>query len=75
MISYWQSLQHTKQALLVSLSRSILWPAVLTILLPLIFGSEVIWLCLSLSEGITACIALVLLLSAEGRHLRKIKQT
>ena len=61
MISYWQSLQHTKQALLVSLSRSILWPVVLTILLPLIFGSEVIWLCLSMSEGITACTAFVLL--------------
>lgn len=61
MISYWQSIQHTKQALLVSLSRSILWPAALTILLPLIFGNEVIWLCLSLSEGITTCTAFVLL--------------
>ena len=61
MISYWQSIQHTKQALLVFLSRSILWPTVLTILLPLIFGSDVIWFCLSLSEGITTCTAFVLL--------------
>ena len=61
MISYWQSLQHTKRALLVSLSRSIMWPAMLTALLPLVFGSEVIWLCLSLSEGIAACTAFILL--------------
>ena len=62
MISYWQSMQNTKSALAVSLSRSIVWPAVLTSLLPLAFGNEVIWLCHSLSEGITACTALVLLM-------------
>ncbi len=61
MISYWQSMQKTKSALTVSLSRSIVWPAILTSLLPLAFGNEVIWLCHSLSEGITACTAFILL--------------
>lgn len=61
MISYWQSSQKTKCALTVSLSRSIVWPILLTMLLPLFFGNEAIWLCHSLSEGITACTAFVLL--------------
>ena len=61
MISYWQSMQRTKNALAVSLSRSIVWPAILTSLLPLIFGNEVIWLCHSLSEAVTACAAFILL--------------
>lgn len=61
MISYWQSLQHTKQALLVSLSRSVVWPAALAALLPPLFGREALWLCLSLSECVTACTALALL--------------
>lgn len=62
MISYWQSIQNAKSALAISLSRSILWPAILTSLLPLVFGNEVIWLCHSLSEGITACTAFILLM-------------
>ena len=61
MISYWQSTQDTKSALAVSLSRSIVWPAALTMLLPLAFGNEVIWLCHSLSETLTACTTFVLL--------------
>ena len=62
MISYWQSTQHTQKALAVSLSRSIVWPPILILILPLLFGSEVIWLCHSLSEGLTACAAFALLL-------------
>lgn len=62
MISYWQSIQNAKSALAISLSRSIVWPAILTSLLPLVFGNEVIWLCHSLSEGITACTAFILLM-------------
>lgn len=62
MISYWQSTQNTKKALAVSLSRSVIWPPILIALLPLAFGSEVIWLCHSLSEALTACIAFGLLL-------------
>ena len=61
MISYWQSMRKTKSALAVSLSRSIVWPIIFTMILPLFFGNEVIWLCHSLSEGITACTAFILL--------------
>ncbi len=61
MISYWQSMRKTKSALAVSLSRSIVWPIIFTMFLPLFFGNEVIWLCHSLSEGITACTAFILL--------------
>lgn len=48
--------------LAISLSHSIVWPAILTSLLPLVFGNEVIWLCHSLSEGITAYTAFILLM-------------
>lgn len=61
MISYWQSMQRTGSALAISLSRSIVWPAILTLFLPLLFGNEVIWLCHSLSEAVTACTAFILL--------------
>ncbi len=65
MISYWQSTQSTKRALTVSLSRSIVWPPILIVVLPLIFGNEVIWLCHPLSEGLTTCVAVGLLLLAK----------
>lgn len=61
MISYWQSMQDTRESLIISLSRSIVWPAIFVLLLPPLFGNEVVWLCHSLSEGITACTALFLL--------------
>ena len=61
MISYWQSTQRTGRALAVSLSRSLLWPPVLTLLLPLLLGREAIWVCHSLAEVLTAGTALLLL--------------
>ncbi len=60
MISYWQSVQKTKQALTVSLLRSMILPPILITLLPLLFDSEIIWLCHSLAEMMTACAALML---------------
>lgn len=62
MISFWQSTANTNKALLVSLSRSLLWPSILMVALPLIFGREAIWICQSSSEAATACIAVMLLL-------------
>lgn len=64
MISYWQSTQSTKKALVVSLSRSIVCTPLLIVVLPMIFGREALWLCHSLSEGLTACAAVGLLLTA-----------
>ena len=61
MISYWQSTQRTGRALAVSLSRSLLWPPVLTLLLPLLLGREALWVCHSLAEVLTAGTALLLL--------------
>lgn len=61
MISYWQSTQRTKKALLISLSRSLIFPPLLIFILPIICGGEVIWLCHSTGEGLAACVALVLL--------------
>ncbi|MDD3231426.1 MAG: MATE family efflux transporter [Oscillospiraceae bacterium] len=74
MISYWQSTQSTKRALVVSLSRSIVWPPILIVILPFVFGSEVIWLCHSLSEGLTACVALGLLMLAKRNTNTESKQ-
>lgn len=61
MISYWQSTQSTKKALLISLSRSLIFPPILILILPAIFGGEAIWLCHSIAEGVTACVVLILL--------------
>ncbi len=54
MISYWQSTRNTKKALAVSLSRSVVWPLLLTFLLPLFVGREGIWYGHSLAEAVTA---------------------
>lgn len=60
MISFWQSTASTSGALIISLLRSLLWPSILMITLPLIFGREAIWVCQSSSETATACIAVML---------------
>ena len=70
MISYWQSTGLTKKALAVSLSRSVVWPLILVTVLPALFGSEVIWLCLSVSELLTTGIALGLLYQRSPFTLR-----
>ncbi len=57
MISYWQSTQRTRQSLVVSLSRSLVFPPLFVCLLPRLFGSEALWLCHSLGECLTAVIA------------------
>lgn len=55
MISYWQSIQETKRALTISLLRSMILPPFLILVLPAMFGSEVIWGCHSLAEVLTVC--------------------
>ena len=62
MISFWQSTRSTKKALLVSLGRSLIFPPLLILLLPHLFGAGVIWLCHSISEAVTACLAVILLI-------------
>lgn len=61
MISFWQSTRRTEKALIVSLSRSVIWPPILIAVLPLFFGSESIWFCHSIGEALTACTAFILL--------------
>ncbi|MDL2220189.1 MATE family efflux transporter [Eubacteriales bacterium OttesenSCG-928-N14] len=63
LISYWQSTQNTKSALLISLLRSIVMPPVLIFVLTLLFGSASIWLCHSLSEAFTYAAAFHILVS------------
>lgn len=63
MISYWQATEHTSKALVISLSRSVIWPPVLLVVLPLIFGNEAVWFCHSISEIITSMVAVILLRS------------
>lgn len=70
MISFWQSTLQGRRALAVSLSRSLILPPALMLLLPLLFGRETIWLCHSLSECLTACGAW-LLLRAGGQKKRR----
>lgn len=61
MISFWQSTQSAQKALLVSLGRSLVFPPLFILLLPYLFGEGVIWLCHSISEAVTACLAVVML--------------
>lgn len=68
MISFWQSTGKTPKALLISLSRSLLWPPILITILPLFFNREVIWLCHSLSEALTALTAFLLLMHLRHRE-------
>lgn len=67
MISFWQSTQDMKRSLTVSLLRSLIVPPILIAVLPLIFGSEAIWVCHSLGEAFTACVAFCLLLAANRK--------
>lgn len=62
MISFWQSTGRTTRALIVSFSRSMIFPPILTAALPAIFGREIIWFCHSAAEGLTSGIVLCLLL-------------
>lgn len=71
MISYWQSTQSTAKALLISFSRSLLFPPILIFILPVIFGGKVIWLCHSIGEGLTACVVLVLLFRNKKQDRRE----
>ena len=62
MIAFWQSTGKTSRALIVSLSRSMIFPPVLTAVLPAILGREIIWFCHSAAEGLTSGIVLFLFL-------------
>ena len=62
MISYWQSTRRTGRAMAISLSRSVVWPPVLSVLLPALLGPEALWLCHSLSEILAAATAFFILL-------------
>lgn len=69
MISFWQSTRYTAKALTVSLSRSIICLPLFVLILPHIFGGNIIWLCHSLSEAATAFIAFILLIKSKKQHI------
>ena len=61
MVAFWQSSDHTRKALAVSLLRSLVFPPLLIAVLPVFLGGEVIWLCHSLGEALTAAAAFLML--------------
>lgn len=69
MISFWQSTSHTTKALGVSLGRSVICLPILILILSHIFDKNIIWLCHSLSETITACLAFFMLTKTENNGL------
>lgn len=71
MISYWQSTRRTGKALAVSLSRSLIWPPILALALPVMFGRETLWLVHSLSEVLAAVTAFIIMLSGERKGSRR----
>lgn len=70
MISFWQAVRRTKDALLLSLLRSVIFLPVLMTALPAFWGSELIWVCHSAAEALSAAVALLLSLRAR-RGLEK----
>lgn len=68
MISFWQSTRCTAKALTISLSRSVICLPILVLILPHILGENIIWLCHSLSEALTACTAFVLLARQKSKN-------
>lgn len=71
-ISYWQSVDKTKKALLISLMRSVIVLPIALIIFPLIGGSKSIWICHSFAELLTAATALVLYLRIQGRQTARL---
>ncbi len=69
MISYWQSMNRTRSALLISLMRSVIVLPVLMLALPAFWGSDIIWLCHSIAEAVSAAAALLLYLHGSNRGL------
>lgn len=68
MISFWQSTGKTSHALAASLSRSIIFPPLLAAVLPMILGREAVWFCHSAAEGLTAGLALCLMLAVQHKE-------
>lgn len=68
MISCWQSTGNVRKAIFISLSRSIIWPPALILMLPHIFGDDAVWICHSASECLTAVAAFGLLLYENNRE-------
>lgn len=60
MIAYCLANRHTGKALIVSLARSVFYPPVFIMILPILFDSELVWFCHSISEAFTALTACVL---------------
>lgn len=71
LISFWQSSLQTRKALCVSLGRSLLFPPLLLLLLPRIFGAQAVWLCHSAAEALTACVAIALLCRKHDSEVEK----
>ncbi len=69
-IVYWQSIHKTGRALTLSLGRSLFFPPILMLLLPRLFGRDIIWFVHSLSEALTALILLLIILNTKRKkHL------
>lgn len=74
MISCWQSTGRIRKALLISLSRSIIWPPILIFVLPHLFGKDAVWICHSASECLTAFTAMGILLHEKYRETDRSAQ-
>ncbi len=60
MISYYQSIQAPGRSLTLSLLRGFVLPAALIYTLPAAFGTDVLWICHSAAEALTAAVCVIL---------------
>lgn len=55
-IAYWQSTQKTVPALILSIARAFIFPMILLLFLPILFGAESIWFAHSAAEICSVCL-------------------
>lgn len=63
--SYLYSTTRTRQALIINITRSFVANTLITTLLPLIFGADIIWFTFGIYEAVTMVLALILMAVAD----------
>ena len=61
LISYWQAIAKVRNAMIVSVARAIVFPLCFICLLPVVFGTEAVWVAHSAAEVAAALLCVILI--------------
>ena len=67
-IAYWQAVQQTGWALAAAVLRSVVLPPLLLLVLPTLLEREIIWVCQSAADALTACCIMFALTHMDRRQ-------